>query len=182
MVYMKEKDDKGLIIVHTGDGKGKTTAAIGMAFRGAGHKLKSLIIQFIKGSWKYGELEAAKNMSQWLDIIPMGKGFIRLDKDGPDIDDEKAIAHAWDFFSEKMASKEYDMIILDEINYVISYDLIKVETLIKALKDKPENLHIVLTGRDVHPEIIKIADLVTEMKEIKHPFKNGIKAQKGVEF
>jgi cob(I)alamin adenosyltransferase len=173
---------RGLIIVHTGTGKGKTTAAIGLAFRAAGHHFKVLMIQFIKGSWHYGELDAVKRLRPYFDILPMGKGFIRFDRDGPNPEDIKAVMNTWDIFIQKMKSGLYDMIILDEINYVIHYNLLTVEEVVNVLHMKPYELHLVLTGRDAKPEIIEMADLVTEMKEVKHPFHDGIKGQKGIEF
>ena len=174
---------KGLIIVHTGDGKGKTTAALGLALRAAGQHLKVLMIQFIKGSWHYGELESANKLQPDFEIIPMGKGFIRFDKQqGPDPEDIKAVTDTWNLFLEKMNSGLYDMIVLDEINYVLSYHLLELDDVLKVLRDKPDGLHLVLTGRDARPEVMELADLVTEMKELKHPFKDGIKAQKGIEF
>lgn len=173
---------KGLIIVFTGPGKGKTTAAMGMALRAVGHGLKILMIQFIKGGRHYGELDTAKKLSPYLSIIPMGKGFIRFDRKGPDEEDKKAVREAWDFFLEKMASEEYQMIILDEINYVVDYGLLPVKDLLDALEKKPPGLHLVLTGRNAHPQLIERADLATEMREIKHPFRRGVKAQKGVEY
>jgi cob(I)alamin adenosyltransferase len=179
---MEKEKRKGLIIVHTGNGKGKTTAAMGMALRAAGHHLKILMIQFIKGTWPYGELESVKRLYPDFVIMPMGRGFIRFDREGPDPEDKRAVIEAWNIFKEKMESLEFDMIILDEINYVISYNLLDVEDVMKALRNRPLELHLVLTGRDAHPDVIGIADLVTEMKEIKHPFKDGIKAQKGIEF
>jgi cob(I)alamin adenosyltransferase len=179
---MEKTKKRGLIIVYTGSGKGKTTAALGMALRGIGHDFRILIIQFIKGSWKYGELEAAKRLHPYLKIMPMGRGFIHFNKEGATPEDIKAVVGAWEIFKEKMKSNEYDMIILDEINNVISYDLLMLEDVLESLRCKPDGLHIVLTGRGAPPEIIEIADLVTEMKEIKHPFQQGIKGQKGVEF
>lgn len=173
---------KGLVIVFTGPGKGKTTAAMGMAFRAAGHGLRCLMIQFIKGSRHYGELSSAEKLAPFLRIVPMGKGFIRFDRKGPGEKDLKAIREAWDFFLEEMASGEFQMIILDEINYVVDYGLLPVVDLLSALEKKPAGLHLVLTGRNAHPSLVERADLVTEMREIKHPFRNGIKAQKGVEF
>jgi cob(I)alamin adenosyltransferase len=169
-------------MVFTGHGKGKTTAAMGMAFRAAGHGLRTLMIQFIKGGRQYGELDAAERLSPYLRIVPMGRGFIRFDQKGPDEEDRKAIREAWDFFKEKMASGEFRMIILDEINYAIDYGLLPVEEVLDALEERPEGLHLVLTGRNARPEIMEAADLVTEMKEIKHPFQQGTRAQKGVEF
>jgi cob(I)alamin adenosyltransferase len=179
---MTETERKGLTMVFTGTGKGKTSAAMGMALRGVGHGLKTLMIQFIKGSWRYGELEGAKRLDPHFKIVPMGKGFIRFDRTGPDPEDVKAVREAWGFFREKMASGDFHMIILDEVNYVVDYGLLPVDDLLEAIKDKPEGLHLVLTGRNAHPKVIEMADLVTEMQEIKHPFQKGIKAQKGVEF
>ena len=176
------KKRQGLLIVHTGNGKGKTTAAIGLAIRAAGHNFKVLMIQFIKGSWSYGELESVKKLRPFFQIIPMGKGFIRHDKDGPSEEDKQAIRDAWGIFKNKMNSGEFDMIILDEINYVLDYKLLDYKEVLRVMKEKPGDLHVIMTGRNAHPEIIGIADLVTEMKEIKHPFEKGVKAQKGIEF
>lgn len=173
---------KGLIIVHTGGGKGKTTAAMGMALRGAGQGLKTLMIQFIKGSMHYGELDAAKRLEPHFKIVPMGRGFIRGDKKAPNPEDVKAVKQAWDFFRKEMESGKYHMIILDEINYAVSFGLIPIEEVLEGLRSKPEDLHLVLTGRDAHPKVMEMADLVTEMREVKHPFQKGIKAQKGIEF
>lgn len=178
---MKEST-KGLVMVFTGDGKGKTTAAMGMALRAAGHGLRCLMIQFIKGGWRYGELEAAKRLGPDFEMIPMGKGFIRPDKGGPAPEDLKAIRDAWSLFLEKMTTQAYRMIILDEINNVVGMGLLPVEEVLAAIKDKPPELHLVLTGRGAHPKIVEIADLVTEMREVKHPYAKGIQAQKGVEY
>ncbi|RPI79740.1 MAG: cob(I)yrinic acid a,c-diamide adenosyltransferase [Desulfobacteraceae bacterium] len=173
---------QGLIMIHTGDGKGKTTAAMGLALRAAGHQLKCLMIQFIKGSWAYGELEAIKKLQPYFEIIPMGKGFIRFDQGGPTPEDIQAVRETWDFFMAQMQSGRYDLIILDEINYVLDYRLLPVQEVVDALKNKPARLHLILTGRNAKPEIVELADLVTEMKEIKHPYRKGIRAQKGIEF
>ena len=179
---MEKEKRKGLIIVHIGNGKGKTTAAMGMALRATGHDFKVLMIQFIKGSWHYGELDATKRLRPYLEILPLGEGFIRVGKQGPYAKDVRAVTEAWGFCKKKIASDEYDMIILDELNYVIDYQLLPPEEVLEAIKAKPDRLHLVLTGRNAHPEIIEIADLVTEMKEIKHPFQKGVNAQKGIEF
>ena len=173
---------QGLIIIHTGDGKGKTTAAMGTALRAAGHQIRSLMIQFIKGSWAYGELEAVKKLHPYFEIIPMGKGFIRFDQGGPKPEDLQAVQETWNFFLEQMQSGRYGLIILDEINYAIDYRLLPVKEVVKALKNKPAPLHLILTGRNAKPEIMDLADLVTEMKEIKHHYKKGIQAQKGIEY
>ncbi|MBN2031940.1 MAG: cob(I)yrinic acid a,c-diamide adenosyltransferase [Deltaproteobacteria bacterium] len=179
---MGKRSTKGLVMVFTGDGKGKTTAAMGMAMRCAGHGLKCLMIQFIKGGWRYGELKAAKKLAPYFEMIPMGKGFIRTDRGGPDPEDLKAIRDAWSLFLEKMRTQNFQMIILDEINNVIQMGLLAPEALLGAVKEKPPEMHLVLTGRNAHPLIIEVADLVTEMREIKHPFSVGIRAQKGVEY
>lgn len=179
---MAEAGSKGLVMVFTGAGKGKTTAAMGMALRAVGHGIRVLMIQFIKGGWRYGELEAGKKLEPDFELIPMGKGFIRFDRGGPAPEDVQAVHEAWALFKERMASKQYGMIILDEINNVVDYGLLPVEELLAGIRAKPAELHLVLTGRNAHPKVVERADLVTEMKEIKHPFQQGVKAQKGVEF
>jgi cob(I)alamin adenosyltransferase len=171
---------KGLIMVHTGTGKGKTTAALGTAFRALGYGWKILMIQFIKGNWHYGELDAAKKFGDQLQILPMGEGFT-WDTKNPERDRQKA-HEAWEFGVKEALSGKYRMVIFDEINYVIHYQYLEVEKVVDFLKAKPPTLHVFLTGRDADEKIIEIADLVTEMREIKHPFKKGIKAQKGIEF
>jgi len=172
---------KGLIIVHTGDGKGKTTAALGIAFRAAGNGMKVAIIQFIKGNWKYGELESAKQLKTPIEIDQMGEGFT-WDTKNPARDIEMT-QKAWALCKEKMMSGNYQVVVFDEINYVIDYNYLDIKEVVAALKQKPEMVHVVLTGRNAKPELIAVADLVTEMKEIKHPFKEqGILAQRGVEF
>ncbi len=180
-MLMKE-ERSGLIIVFTGSGKGKTTASLGLALRGAGHGFQTLMIQFIKGSWKSGELGGADMLAPFLDIIPMGKGFIRFDREGPEPEDEQAVREAWELAKRQIASDRYDTIVLDEINYVIDYGLLPVEEVLEVLKTKPPSLNLVLTGRNAHPDVIEAADLVTEMTEVKHPFENGVKARKGIEF
>lgn len=178
---MAESDRTGLIIVHTGAGKGKTTAALGLAFRAIGNGMKVLMVQFIKGSWHYGELDAAEAFGENFVLRPMGKGFMKL---GGELDPEqvKAAEEAWAFAREQLFAGEYDMIVLDEINYAISYGLIKVEPVVEALEKKPEGVHVVLTGRNAHPKIVEAADLVTEMREVKHPYQKGIDAQRGIEY
>ncbi len=171
---------KGLLIVNTGNGKGKTTAALGTAFRAMGHGMRVCVIQFIKGSWKYGELESAKRFEDLMEFNVMGKGFTWKSKD---IEQDKIAAQqAWDKAGQAIRSKEYDLIVLDELTYLLSYDMVPKEVIIRDLVQRPENLHIIVTGRDAAPELVESADMVTEMKAIKHPFEQGIKAQKGVEF
>ncbi|MDY6853658.1 MAG: cob(I)yrinic acid a,c-diamide adenosyltransferase [Thermodesulfobacteriota bacterium] len=174
--------EKGLIIVHTGTGKGKTTAAMGMALRTVGHNLKVLMAQFIKGSWKYGELKAIKRLHPHFEIVPLGEGFLGSNRKTPTQDQIQLVVDAWEFCKEKVRSGQYNMIILDEINYVIDYGLLPLDWVLDTLQKKPARLHVVLTGRNAHPRIIEAADLVTEMRELKHPFKSGIKAQRGIEY
>ncbi|MBI4395170.1 MAG: cob(I)yrinic acid a,c-diamide adenosyltransferase [Candidatus Omnitrophica bacterium] len=172
---------KGLILVHTGDGKGKTTAALGIAFRAAGNGIRVAVIQFIKGKWKYGELESAKQLKTPIEIHQMGEGFTWDTKNRAR--DIEMTQKAWALCKEKMMSGQYGVVIFDEINYVIDYDYLNINEVLEALKKKPEMVHVVLTGRNAKPELIEVADLVTEMKEIKHPFKDqGILAQRGIEF
>ncbi|MDE3181365.1 MAG: cob(I)yrinic acid a,c-diamide adenosyltransferase [Acidobacteriota bacterium] len=170
---------KGLIIVNTGNGKGKTTAALGVALRACGYGMKVIMLQFFKGKWKYGELRSAPKLETF-EICPMGQGFTWESKD---IEVDKAMVRAaWQAAKEKILSGGYDLVVLDEINYALSYEFLPVEDVVEFLKNKPPMLHVILTGRDAKPGIVEIADLVTEMREIKHPFQQGIVAQKGIEF
>ncbi|WP_110956124.1 cob(I)yrinic acid a,c-diamide adenosyltransferase [Anaerosinus massiliensis] len=172
---------QGLLIVHTGNGKGKTTAALGLALRAWGNGYKTLILQFIKGSWKYGELKALQQLSPGIVIQQMGEGFSQKDHD----DKEKHIAAAkktLEIAKREIISGSWDMIILDELNYALKFGLIQLEPVMDLIALKSNNLHLVITGREAREEIIACADLVTEMKEIKHPYKQGVKAQKGIEF
>ena len=174
------KRKKGLILVYTGDGKGKTTAALGAAFRALGWNSKVAMIQFIKGNWKYGEMESAKQFSDF-ELIQCGEGFTWDTQNRAR--DIELVEAGWKICEEKILSGKYDLLIFDEINYVIDYDYLKVERVIQALQKKPKNLHIILTGRNAKPELIAASDLVTEMKEVKHPFRDQqIPAQKGIDF
>ncbi len=175
-----EESQKGLVIVHTGNGKGKTTAALGMAFRAAGYGYPVLMVQFIKGSWHYGELDAARRFEGILTIRPMGEGFTWDTKDP--VRDREVAQKAFAYGAGEALSGKYHMVIFDEINVAMRYHYVDMEQIHKLLDEKPESLHLVFTGRDAHPELIERADLVTEMKAIKHPFDKGILAQKGVEF
>ena len=173
----------GLVIVYTGNGKGKTTAALGLAMRAVGYEHKVCMLQFIKGSWHYGEMDSSKKLEPNFELIAIGKGFVGiLDDNSPREEHEKYAAEALRICREKINSGNYDVVILDEVNYAINLGLIDVQEIIKLIKEKPSNLDLVLTGRDVKEEIVELADLVTEMKEIKHPFKSGIKAKKGIDF
>ena len=177
-------ENKGLIIVHTGDGKGKTTAALGMAMRAWGNRMRVLILQCIKGSWVYGELEAIKTLSAVNDCIEIrqgGLGFSQRDA-GAEEKHRRAAAELLRMAMEELQSNAWDIVILDEFNYAYSFGFIAVEDLEKLLSVRPAGTHLVFTGRNASQELIDRADLVTEMRLIKHPFQKGIKAQKGIEF
>lgn len=176
----------GLIIVHTGNGKGKTTAALGLAMRAWGDGLRVLILQFIKGGWKYGELQAIETLAKAdgrIRVEQCGLGFTRRhQQEGEEEKHRAAAAAALDKARRAITSGSWDLIVLDEINYAVKFGLIKEEEMLALLEEKPPELHLVLTGREAAPALIERADLVTEMREIKHPYQKGIKAQKGIEF
>ena len=175
--------ENGLVIVYTGGGKGKTTAALGMALRAVGYGHKVCMIQFIKGSWHYGEIDSSKRLTPEFELIPAGKGFVGIiDDTSPKEEHEKYAEEAIKICQEKILSEKYDLIILDEINYAVNLGLINLKSVTELIKSKPQKLDLVLTGNHAKQEIIELADLVTEMKEIKHPFQSGIKAKKGIDF
>lgn len=177
--------ERGLILVNTGDGKGKTTAALGVALRAVGNGFKVLILQFIKSGNAYGELKGIEKLGENIEIRPMGKGFMYHKQEQTP---EKIAAHhkaaeeAWAMLKEEVNSDKWDLIIMDEINYAMGFGLVAVEDVVNMLKHKPERLHVILTGRNAPEEIIDLADTVTEMKVIKHAYQKGIKAAKGIEF
>ena len=173
----------GLVIVYTGKGKGKTTAALGMALRAVGHDRRICMIQFIKGSWHYGEMTSSKLLEPQFELVAVGKGFVGiLDDKSPREEHVKIAQEAVQISREKIQSKKYDIIILDEINYAVNLGLVEVNDVLDLIKIKPSTLHLVLTGNYARDEIINVADLVTEMKEVKHPFQVGIKAKKGIDY
>ena len=177
---MKTTENKGLLMVFTGNGKGKTTAALGLAFRALGHGQRVAIIQFIKGSWQYGELESAKRFADLLDFHVMGRGFTWK---SDDLDKDIARAReAWQFACGLMAENRHQLIILDELTYLVTYKMISEEELLAGLAARPAGMNIAITGRGASDGLIAAADLVTDMQEIKHPFQKGIKARKGIEF
>ncbi len=173
--------EKGLIQVYTGSGKGKTTAALGLALRAIGHGLKVLIIQFMKGNINYGELEAAKKLSPYLTIKQMGRETF-VSKDIPDPIDIKFAREGFALAEKAIQEGEYDIIILDEINVAIDYNLIPLSDMLNLLDNKPPGVELILTGRNARPEILEKADLVTEMVERKHYYGKGIKARNGIEI
>jgi cob(I)alamin adenosyltransferase len=179
---MAKKKTKGLVIVYTGDGKGKTTAALGMALRAAGHGMKTLIIQFIKSYKSYGELKFVKKFNCGIKIKTMGKGYVKIKGDVQPFEEHvKAAKKTLKFAREQILSKNYDIIVLDEINIALDKKLITLKEVTDLIKQKPPKLHLILTGRSAPKKLIELVDLVSEVKEIKHPFKKGIVAQKGIE-
>ena len=172
--------EKGLIFIHTGKGKGKSTAAMGLAIRAIGNGMKVGIIQFVKGVWSTGERVVLDKFPDQVVIKAMGDGFTWETQDRKR--DIEAAEGAWVMAREMISDSTYDMVILDELNIVLRYDYIPISSVIDTIKSKPENLHVILTGRNAKKELIEIADLVTEMTQIKHPFRSGVKAQVGIEF
>ena len=172
---------KGLILLYTGNGKGKTTAALGQVLRAAGHGFKTAIVQFIKNLDNTGEIKAAKKIfAEHLEIYPMGTGFTWESKDMDEL--RRAAEKGWSLAREKIESGKYRMVILDELTYALNYGLLDQDEVLEYLARKPEKMHIIITGRNASDKLIDLADLVTEMKEIKHPYRKGIKAMKGIEF
>lgn len=173
--------NKGLTIVYTGNGKGKTTAALGLALRASGYHEKTLIIQFIK-SWFTGEKQALEKLP-YVDFYQKGKGFVKILGDKKPISaHQKSAEKALKFAQEKISANIYDVVILDEINVALHEKLIPLSKVMQLIKNKPNYLNLVLTGRNAPKEIMDLADLVTEMKEIKHPFQKGLKAKAGIDF
>ena len=171
---------KGLVIVHTGAGKGKSTAAFGMALRCVGHGLKVGIVQFIKGAWDTAERRVMEGFGDLVTFRAMGEGFTWETQDRAR--DVAAAERAWELAASLLADPAYAMVILDEINVALRYDYLALDQVLAAIAARPEGQHVVMTGRNAQPGLIEAADLVTEMTLLKHPFKEGIKAQKGVEF
>jgi cob(I)alamin adenosyltransferase len=173
---------RGLIIVHTGPGKGKTTAAMGTALRAVGQGMRVLMLQFLKGSWHYGELDAVKVFGDKFVMKQMGRGFVKVGAEKPDPEDVRMVEEAWTEAHTAIHSGEWDLVILDEINYAISYGMLEPAKVVESLKNKPELVHVILTGRNAHPTIVELADTVTEMRQIKHAYEKGVLAQRGIEY
>jgi cob(I)alamin adenosyltransferase len=171
---------QGLIIVNTGNGKGKTSASLGVAFRALGWNWKVRIIQFIKGKWITGEKRICDCLPMDIELHAMGDGFT-WDTQNPE-QDIKTSESIWSFAKESIEKAEHDLIILDEINYIFSYNYLSIDSVISTLKNKPSWMHVICTGRDAPKELIEVADLVSEIQDVKHPFQSGIKAQRGIEF
>lgn len=172
--------EKGLIIVNTGAGKGKTTASLGIAFRALGHGMKVGIVQFIKGAIATGEAALVEKLKLPIEMHTLGEGFTWKTQDRER--DVACARRAWDQAVALLRDPTFDVVILDELNIVLRYDYLPLDEVLEELKNKREMLHVVITGRNAKPALIEMADLVTEMNLVKHPFRSGIKAQKGVEF
>jgi cob(I)alamin adenosyltransferase len=173
-------EERGLVIVHTGLGKGKSTAAFGMVLRCIGHGMRVGVVQFVKGAWGTGERDVLARFPDLVTCRAMGEGFTWDTQDRER--DIAAARAAWDAAKEMIIDPSYSMVLLDELNIVLRYDYLSLEEVLEALKAKPRDLHVVVTGRNAKPELIELADLVTEMTLVKHPFRSGVKAQKGIEF
>ena len=197
---------RGLILINTGPGKGKTTAALGTAFRAAGNGMRVLFLQFLKGSWHYGELDAAQALNaaltpalgsalapepegtnaapppQHFVIKQLGRGFVKVGGAETDPEDIRMVEEAWAESAAAILSGDWDLVVLDEINYAIGYKMLAPEVVADVLKRKPEMTHVILTGRNAHPLLVELADTVTEMREVKHAYQKGILAQRGIEY
>lgn len=186
----KHMETKGLVLINTGTGKGKTTAALGTAIRAWGDGQKVLILQFIKGAWKYGELKAIETLGKAegrIEIRPMGDGFVFHNKKDPEneerLAEKKELARrAWDMVRKEVMSGAWDLIVLDEINYAIHFGMLETEEVAGLIRERPVRLNMILTGRYAPKELIDLADTVTEMTLVKHAFQKGIRARKGIEF
>lgn len=176
----------GLFMINTGDGKGKTTAALGLAMRAVGQGLRVRMIQFLKGKWHYGEMETAKLLPRF-ELLPMGLGFTWEKTHTPD-EHKQAMRRAWDLARESIYSGDYDLVILDELNNVFNIrdfavdDVLTVGEVVEALRGRPPRVHVLITGRGAPGAFVEAADLVTEMRDVKHPYDEGRQATRGIEF
>jgi cob(I)alamin adenosyltransferase len=171
---------KSLLTVLTGRGKGKTTAALGMAIRALGHDWNVCLIQFVKGPWKTGEWDALKLYGDRMVVHVKGMGFINSPED---VERHRETAReAWRLAKETLNSPDYNMVILDELTYLLTYEMVDENDVCDALRNRRKDLHVVITGRDAQDCLLELADLVTEMREVKHPLKSGVHAQRGIEY
>jgi cob(I)alamin adenosyltransferase len=179
-VLATKTEERGLLIVHTGAGKGKSTAAFGMVLRCIGHGMRVGVVQFVKGAWGTGERDVLAKFPDLVTCRAMGEGFTW---DTQDRERDMAAARgAWELAKEMIADPSYSLVLLDELNIVLRYDYLPLDEVLSVLQTKPRDLHVVITGRNAKPGMIALADLVTEMTLVKHPFRSGVKAQKGIEF
>jgi cob(I)alamin adenosyltransferase len=182
-VPVESNDPVGLVLINTGDGKGKTTAALGTVLRAVGYGHQCLIVQFIKGSWMYGELKSIKRLQPEVEFHRMGKGFVGIvDDQLPREEHERAAREALDFAREKLASGKYRLVLLDEIFVALGLGLIPLAGILELLDVRPRETTLILTGRGAPAEVIERADTVTEMREVKHAYRKGILAQRGVDY
>ena len=179
-VLATKTEERGLLIVHTGAGKGKSTAAFGMVLRCIGHGMRVGVVQFVKGAWGTGERDVLAKFPDLVTCRAMGEGFTWDTQDRER--DIAAARAAWEMAKTMIADSSYQMVLLDELNIVLRYDYLPLDEVLEVLRNKPRDLHVVVTGRNAKPELIDLADLVTEMTLVKHPFRAGVKAQKGIEF
>jgi len=180
---LSPKEKKGLVVVITGNGKGKTTTALGIAVRACGHNLRTSIIQFMKGDIYAGEWDGIKKMGCQVELISTGKGFCGIQGNPYSFKEHRQNAQeAIQLVRQKMESGEYDILILDEINNALALHLVDLDQVLDLLQKKPLDMHLVLTGRDAHPEVIELADTVSEVTEIKHAYRRGIEPQPGIDY
>ncbi len=173
----------GLIIVFTGDGKGKTSAALGVALRAIGHRMYVSVIQFIKNSFTTGEARASERLAPELEFVSLGKGFVNCCGSTTSLaEHRKAAGEALALSRQRMHSGAWDILILDEINTAVSLGLVDIADVLDMVRNKPAKLNLILTGRNAHPDLVAVADMVTEMRSIKHPYDNGLPARKGIDF
>ena len=182
MTESSPESRKGLILINTGPGKGKTTAALGTGLRAVGCGMRVLMLQFLKGSWHYGELDAVLAHGDNFVLKQLGRGFVKVGGAETDPEDLRLVQEAWEESRAAILSGEWDLVILDEINYAIGYGMLDPAEVVETLLERPEMLHVILTGRNAHPSLIEIADTVTEMREVKHAYQKGILAQRGIEY
>ena len=179
-IMATKTDKRGLIIVHTGKGKGKSTAAFGVVFRSIGNGMRVGIVQFVKGKWETGERKVLEAFPDQVEFATMGEGFTWETQDRAR--DIEAAQGAWEKAKAMIMDEKLDVVLLDELNIVLRYDYLDVNEVVEFLKTKPEMKHVIITGRNAKEELMDFADLVTEMEMIKHPFRSGVKAQVGIEF
>ena len=176
-------EEKGIVVIFTGKGKGKTSAALGIVLRSVGHGQRVAMIQFIKGEWYYGELTSSKRLEPEFDLIVSGRGFVGIIDDDLPLEEHQAAARlAVEIAKKKVTSGDYDVVVLDEINYALKLRLVNIEDAVNLVRCKAERTSIILTGNYAPTQLIELADMVTEMREIKHPFRNGVKALKGIDY
>jgi cob(I)alamin adenosyltransferase len=174
---------KGLVIVFTGDGKGKSSAALGITLRAFGHKMYVSFVQFVKSQSDTGESRAAERLAPEIEFVSLGKGFVNCFGNTSTLDEhKKAAAEALTAARQRIHSASWDIVVLDEINIAVKLGLVDIKDVLDLVRSKPPELHLILTGRDAHPDLIAAADMVTEMRDLKHPYNSGVPAQQGIDY